>query len=89
MFFFFLFFFCSLCFLFSFILNVSRLLQCLIVVESWNLLLFFVSVLNNWDSSRVFLIILIVVFTIEVVFSLSILTRLWHSSRLLTFIFFW
>nr|YP_010704909.1 NADH dehydrogenase subunit 4L [Plagiorchis multiglandularis]WCQ78404.1 NADH dehydrogenase subunit 4L [Plagiorchis multiglandularis] len=67
----------------SFMLSLSRLLNCLIVVENFNVLLLFSSLLMNWDETRIFFIALMVIFTIEVVLGLVVLTRLWDSSNLI------
>nr|YP_009646078.1 NADH dehydrogenase subunit 4L [Plagiorchis maculosus]QBX99305.1 NADH dehydrogenase subunit 4L [Plagiorchis maculosus] len=67
----------------SFMLSLSRLLNCLIVVENFNVLLLFSSLLMNWDETRIFFIALMVIFTIEVVLGLVVLTRLWDSSSLI------
>lgn len=60
----------------SFVLSLSRLLNCLIVVEKFKVLLLFSSLLMNWDETRIFFIALMVIFTIEVVLGLVVLTRL-------------
>nr|YP_010704124.1 NADH dehydrogenase subunit 4L [Plagiorchis elegans]WCO87334.1 NADH dehydrogenase subunit 4L [Plagiorchis elegans] len=67
----------------SFVLSLSRLLNCLIVVENFNVLLLFSSLLMNWEETRIFFIALMVIFTIEVVLGLVVLTRLWDSSGLI------
>lgn len=66
----------------SFFLSVSRLLNCLIVVENFNVLLLFMTMLVQWGESYIFFIALMVIFTIEVVLGLVVLTRLWDSSSL-------
>nr|YP_009240944.1 NADH dehydrogenase subunit 4L [Brachycladium goliath]ALN38357.1 NADH dehydrogenase subunit 4L [Brachycladium goliath] len=67
----------------SFVLSLSRLLNCLIVVENFNVLLLFSSILGQWDEARILFIALMVIFTIEVVLGLVVLTRLWDSSSLM------
>nr|YP_008994156.1 NADH dehydrogenase subunit 4L [Metagonimus yokogawai]AGN12758.1 NADH dehydrogenase subunit 4L [Metagonimus yokogawai] len=69
--------------LFSFFLSVTRLLNCLIVVENFNVLLLFSTILSQWGESFIFFISLMVIFTIEVVLGLVVLTRLWGSSSLI------
>nr|AWK02430.1 NADH dehydrogenase subunit 4L [Acanthoparyphium sp. WAK-2018] len=69
--------------LFAFFLSLSRLLNCLIVVENFNVLLLFVSLLGQWDEFRMLFIALMVIFTIEVTLGLVVLTRLWNSSSLM------
>nr|ACH72683.1 NADH dehydrogenase subunit 4L [Opisthorchis viverrini] len=67
----------------SFFLSISRLLNCLIVVENLNVLLLFISMLSQRGESYMFFIALVVIFTIEVVLGLVVLTRLWDSSELI------
>lgn len=67
----------------SFVLSLSRLLNCLIVVENFKVLLLFSRLLMNWDETRIFFIALMVIFTIEVVLGLVVLTRLWDSRSLI------
>lgn len=62
--------------LLRFVLSLSRLLNCLIVVENFNVLLLFICLLSNWDETRIFFITLMVIFTIEVTLGLVVLTRL-------------
>nr|YP_010235126.1 NADH dehydrogenase subunit 4L [Notocotylus intestinalis]QTC30698.1 NADH dehydrogenase subunit 4L [Notocotylus intestinalis] len=69
--------------LLSFVLSLSRLLNCLIVVENFNVLLLFICLLSNWDETRIFFIALMVIFTIEVTLGLVVLTRLCDSSSLI------
>nr|QJP04205.1 NADH dehydrogenase subunit 4L [Clonorchis sinensis] len=67
----------------SFFLSISRLLNCLIVVENFNVLLLFVAMLLQRGESYIFLIALMVIFTVEVMLGLVVLTRLWDSSELI------
>nr|YP_009467179.1 NADH dehydrogenase subunit 4L [Artyfechinostomum sufrartyfex]YP_010461005.1 NADH dehydrogenase subunit 4L [Artyfechinostomum malayanum]APX55328.1 NADH dehydrogenase subunit 4L [Artyfechinostomum sufrartyfex]ARH10827.1 NADH dehydrogenase subunit 4L [Artyfechinostomum sufrartyfex]UUF68158.1 NADH dehydrogenase subunit 4L [Artyfechinostomum malayanum] len=73
----------SLVVLFSFFMSLSRLLNCLIVVENFNVLLLLFCLLGQWDEFRMLFIALIVIFTIEVTLGLVVLTRLWDSSSLI------
>uniref|UniRef100_A0AAU7YR04 NADH dehydrogenase subunit 4L n=1 Tax=Scaphanocephalus sp. TaxID=3050632 RepID=A0AAU7YR04_9TREM len=66
----------------SFFLSLTRLLNCLIVVENFNVLLLFMTMLVQSGETYVFFIALMVIFTIEVVIGLVVLTRLWDSSVL-------
>lgn len=59
-----------------FFLSISRLLNCLIVVEKFNVLLLFVAMLLQRGESYIFLIALMVIFTVEVMLGLVVLTRL-------------
>lgn len=60
----------------SFILSLTRLLNCLIVVEKFNVLLLFSAILGQWGDVRILFIALMVIFTVEVVLGLVVLTRL-------------
>nr|YP_009650987.1 NADH dehydrogenase subunit 4L [Uvitellina sp. SSS-2019]QCY72813.1 NADH dehydrogenase subunit 4L [Uvitellina sp. SSS-2019] len=69
--------------LFSFFLSLSRLLNCLMVIENFNVLLLFVSLLGQWEEFYMFFIALMVIFTVEVTLGLVVLTRLWDLSGLI------
>nr|YP_009262359.1 NADH dehydrogenase subunit 4L [Fasciolopsis buski]ANI86935.1 NADH dehydrogenase subunit 4L [Fasciolopsis buski] len=69
--------------IFGFFLSLGRLLNCLIVVENFNVLLLFVCLLCQWDEFRIMFIALMVIFTIEVMLGLVVLTRLWDFSSLI------
>lgn len=60
----------------SFFLSLTRLLNCLIVVENLNVLILFMSLLLQRGESYILFIALMVIFTIEVILGLVILTRL-------------
>nr|UDU84919.1 NADH dehydrogenase subunit 4L [Glypthelmins quieta] len=74
---------CLVVILVTFVLSLSRLLNCIIVVENINVLLLLSAFLVNWEESRIFFISLMVVFTVEVVLGLVVLTRLWDTSSLM------
>lgn len=59
-----------------FFLSMTRLLNCLIVVENFKVLILFLSMLSQRGESFIFFIALMVIFTIEVVLGLVVLTRL-------------
>nr|UFQ88389.1 NADH dehydrogenase subunit 4L [Rhinebothrium sp. LRP 10405]UFQ88413.1 NADH dehydrogenase subunit 4L [Rhinebothrium taeniuri] len=64
----------------SFFLSISRFLNCLIILENFNvLLLLFSLILGSLDSHMLF-IVLMVVSTIEVITGLVVLTRVWEST---------
>nr|UFQ88437.1 NADH dehydrogenase subunit 4L [Rhinebothrium sp. LRP 10407] len=64
----------------SFFLAISRFLNCLIILENFNvLLLLFSLILGSLDSHMLF-IVLMVVSTIEVITGLVVLTRVWEST---------
>lgn len=60
----------------GFILSLSRLLNCLIVVENFNVLLLFSAITQQWSETHILFIALMVIFTVEVVLGLVVLTRL-------------
>nr|AJP00023.1 NADH dehydrogenase subunit 4L [Raillietina tetragona] len=67
----------------GFFLSFSRFLNCLIMLENFNvLLLIFCLVVDNVNNHMIF-IALMVVSTIEVMAGLIILTRVWNCSPLL------
>nr|YP_009689305.1 NADH dehydrogenase subunit 4L [Postharmostomum commutatum]QEL51321.1 NADH dehydrogenase subunit 4L [Postharmostomum commutatum] len=68
--------------LFSFIMSLSRLLNCLIIVENINVLLLLVCLLSQTDESRIMFLALMVLFTIEVSLGLVMLTRIWSLGSL-------
>lgn len=73
----------SLIVLFRFFMSLSRLLNCLIVVEKFKVLLLLCCLLGQWDEFRMLFIALIVIFTVEVTLGLVVLTRLWDSRSLI------
>nr|YP_009826141.1 NADH dehydrogenase subunit 4L [Lyperosomum longicauda]QIX04651.1 NADH dehydrogenase subunit 4L [Lyperosomum longicauda] len=69
--------------LFGFVLSLSRLLNCLIMLENLNVMLLFSCMLWQVEEFRIFFLALMVIFTVEVVLGLVVLTRLWDSSGLI------
>nr|QBF03688.1 NADH dehydrogenase subunit 4L [Echinostoma sp. JM-2019] len=69
--------------LFGFFLSLSRLLNCLMVVENFNVLLLLYCLLGQWDEFRMLFMALMVIFTVEVTLGLVVLTRLWDLSSLI------
>lgn len=64
----------------SFFLSFSRFLNCLIILEKFNvLLLLFCLVLGRLDRHMLF-IVLIIISTVEVIVGLVVLTRVWECS---------
>nr|WPK96139.1 NADH dehydrogenase subunit 4l [Microticola etholeni]WPK96140.1 NADH dehydrogenase subunit 4l [Microticola etholeni] len=64
----------------SFFLCYSRFLNCLIILENFNvLLLLFCLLLGGVDSHMTF-IVLMVISTVEVIVGLVVLTRVWECS---------
>nr|UFQ88365.1 NADH dehydrogenase subunit 4L [Caulobothrium sp. LRP 10376] len=72
----------------SFFLSISRFLNCLIILENFNvLLLLFTLLFTTYDSHMLF-IILMVVSTVEVIIGLVVLTRVWECTNSLELISF-
>nr|NP_059461.1 NADH dehydrogenase subunit 4L [Paragonimus westermani]AAF73396.1 NADH dehydrogenase subunit 4L [Paragonimus westermani]AAN15172.1 NADH dehydrogenase subunit 4L [Paragonimus westermani]QWT69515.1 NADH dehydrogenase subunit 4L [Paragonimus westermani]QWT69527.1 NADH dehydrogenase subunit 4L [Paragonimus westermani] len=67
----------------GFVLSLSRFLNCLIVVENFNVLLLFSAIFQQWGESHILFIALMVIFTVEVVLGLVVLTRLWDLGSLI------
>nr|UFQ88809.1 NADH dehydrogenase subunit 4L [Rhinebothroides sp. MZUSP 8017] len=70
--------FCSI--LISFFISISRFLNCLIILENFNVLLLLFSLLYNCFDSHMIFIVLMVVSTVEVIIGLVVLTRVWESA---------
>nr|YP_009092173.1 NADH dehydrogenase subunit 4L [Dicrocoelium chinensis]AHG06498.1 NADH dehydrogenase subunit 4L [Dicrocoelium chinensis] len=69
--------------LISLVLSVPRLLGCIIVLENLNVLLLFNCLVSGYEEFRVLFLALMVIFTVEVVLGLVILTRLWDVGGLI------
>nr|WRW53955.1 NADH dehydrogenase subunit 4L [Strigea falconis] len=69
--------------LFSFLLSNSRLLNCLLVVENFNVMLLLICLVSQFEEFRIIFLALMVIFTIEVTLGLVVLTRLWSLSSLI------
>lgn len=66
--------------IFRFFLSFSRFLNCLIILENFNvLLLLFCLILSSLDSHMLF-IVLIIISTVEIIIGLVVLTRVWECS---------
>lgn len=63
-----------------------RLLVWLIVIEKMKVLLLFCSLLVGLEGFRVYYVVMMVVFTVEVVLALVVLTRLWDFGGLTGFV---
>lgn len=61
--------------LLGFILSLTRFLNCLIVLENFNVLLLLFSLLLSVSDSHIIFIVLMVVSTVEVIIGLVVLTR--------------
>nr|WPK96137.1 NADH dehydrogenase subunit 4l [Anoplocephaloides dentata] len=72
----------------SFFLCYSRFLNCLIILENFNvLLLLFCLLLGSMDSHMTF-IVLMVISTVEIIVGLVVLTRIWECSSSIELISF-
>nr|UFQ88653.1 NADH dehydrogenase subunit 4L [Divaricobothrium sp. LRP 10377] len=65
----------------SFFLSLSRFLNCLIILENFNVLLLLFSLLSSIFDNHMLFIVLMVVSTVEVIVGLVVLTRVWESSN--------
>nr|UFQ88701.1 NADH dehydrogenase subunit 4L [Alveobothrium grabatum]UFQ88713.1 NADH dehydrogenase subunit 4L [Alveobothrium grabatum]UFQ88725.1 NADH dehydrogenase subunit 4L [Alveobothrium grabatum] len=72
----------------SFFLSLSRFLNCLIILENFNVLLLLFSLLSSVFDNRMLFIVLMVVSTVEVIIGLVVLTRVWESSNSLDLLSF-
>nr|UFQ88893.1 NADH dehydrogenase subunit 4L [Rhinebothrium sp. MZUSP 8024] len=74
--------------LISFFISISRFLNCLIILENFNILLLLFSLLYNCFDNHMIFIVLMVVSTIEVIIGLVVLTRVWESINSIWFLLF-
>nr|UFQ89169.1 NADH dehydrogenase subunit 4L [Acanthobothrium sp. MZUSP 7998] len=74
--------------LISFFLSISRFLNCLIILENFNVLLLMFTLLYSSYDSHMSFIILMVVSTVEVIIGLVVLTRVWECTNSLDLISF-
>nr|BBB87235.1 NADH dehydrogenase subunit 4L [Moniezia sp. MN-2015] len=72
----------------SFFLSYSRFLNCLIILENFNVLLLLFCLLVGAMDNHVIFVILMVVSTVEVIVGLVVLTRVWECSNTLELVFF-
>nr|YP_009440996.1 NADH dehydrogenase subunit 4L [Moniezia expansa]AOY40436.1 NADH dehydrogenase subunit 4L [Moniezia expansa] len=73
---------------FSFFLSYSRFLNCLIILENFNVLLLLFCLLVGCMDSHIIFVVLMVVSTIEVIVGLVVLTRVWECSSTLELVGF-
>nr|BDI55375.1 NADH dehydrogenase subunit 4L [Cylindrotaenia japonica] len=64
----------------SFFLCISRFLNCLIILENYNVLLLLFCVLVSSLDSHILFIVMLVISTVEVVIGLVVLTRVWECT---------
>nr|YP_001218782.1 NADH dehydrogenase subunit 4L [Dibothriocephalus nihonkaiensis]ABN79367.1 NADH dehydrogenase subunit 4L [Dibothriocephalus nihonkaiensis]BAF61113.1 NADH dehydrogenase subunit 4L [Dibothriocephalus nihonkaiensis] len=74
--------------LLGFILSLTRFLNCLIILENFNVLLLLFSLLLSIADSHVIFIVLMVVSTVEVIIGLVVLTRVWECTNSLDLVSF-
>nr|UFQ88821.1 NADH dehydrogenase subunit 4L [Rhinebothrium sp. MZUSP 8018] len=74
--------------LISFFISISRFLNCLIILENFNVLVLLFSLLYSCLDNHMLFIVLMVVSTIEVIVGLVILTRVWESANSLDLLSF-
>nr|QXU59611.1 NADH dehydrogenase subunit 4L [Dibothriocephalus dendriticus] len=74
--------------LLGFILSLTRFLNCLIILENFNVLLLLFSLLLSMADSHVIFIVLMVVSTVEVIIGLVVLTRVWECTNSLDLVSF-
>nr|YP_006073362.1 NADH dehydrogenase subunit 4L [Diplogonoporus balaenopterae]YP_006073387.1 NADH dehydrogenase subunit 4L [Diplogonoporus grandis]BAL73057.1 NADH dehydrogenase subunit 4L [Diplogonoporus balaenopterae]BAL73069.1 NADH dehydrogenase subunit 4L [Diplogonoporus grandis] len=74
--------------LLGFILSLTRFLNCLIVLENFNVLLLLFSLLLSVSDSHIIFIVLMVVSTVEVIIGLVVLTRVWECTNSLDLVSF-
>nr|UFQ88869.1 NADH dehydrogenase subunit 4L [Rhinebothrium sp. MZUSP 8022]UFQ88881.1 NADH dehydrogenase subunit 4L [Rhinebothrium sp. MZUSP 8023] len=72
----------------GFFISISRFLNCLIILENFNVLILLFSLLYSSFDSHMIFIVLMVVSTIEVIVGLVILTRVWESANSLDLLSF-
>nr|UFQ88737.1 NADH dehydrogenase subunit 4L [Rhinebothrium scobinae]UFQ88749.1 NADH dehydrogenase subunit 4L [Rhinebothrium scobinae] len=65
----------------SFFLSLSRFLNCLIILENFNVLLLLFSLLGSLTGNHMIFIVLMVVSTVEVIIGLVVLTRVWECTN--------
>lgn len=72
--------------LLGFLLGLSRLLSCLIVLENLKVIALFVCLWGQREEFRILFLVLMVIFTIEVTLGLVVLSRIWRLRELSGFI---
>nr|UFQ89241.1 NADH dehydrogenase subunit 4L [Caulobothrium sp. MZUSP 8009] len=72
----------------SFFLSLSRFLNCLIILENFNVLLLLFTLLFTSHDSHMLFIVLMVVSTVEVIVGLVVLTRVWECTNSLDLVSF-
>nr|YP_009733712.1 NADH dehydrogenase subunit 4L [Gangesia oligonchis]QHV34462.1 NADH dehydrogenase subunit 4L [Gangesia oligonchis] len=74
--------------LLSFFLSISRFLNCLIILENFNVLLLMFALLSGGFDNHILFIVLMVVSTVEVIIGLVVITRVWECTNSLDLVSF-
>nr|YP_002117975.1 NADH dehydrogenase subunit 4L [Echinococcus canadensis]YP_009505038.1 NADH dehydrogenase subunit 4L [Echinococcus granulosus sensu lato genotype G6]YP_009505050.1 NADH dehydrogenase subunit 4L [Echinococcus granulosus sensu lato genotype G7]AUG32902.1 NADH dehydrogenase subunit 4L [Echinococcus canadensis]AWW03409.1 NADH dehydrogenase subunit 4L [Echinococcus granulosus sensu lato genotype G6]AWW03421.1 NADH dehydrogenase subunit 4L [Echinococcus granulosus sensu lato genotype G6]AWW03433. len=72
----------------SYFLTVGRFLNSLIVLENFNVLILLFCLLFSSLDGHIIFIVLMVVSTVEIIISLTVLTRVWECSYFLELVDF-
>nr|QCI56252.1 NADH dehydrogenase subunit 4L [Echinococcus canadensis]WHM52335.1 NADH dehydrogenase subunit 4L [Echinococcus canadensis]WHM52347.1 NADH dehydrogenase subunit 4L [Echinococcus canadensis]WHM52359.1 NADH dehydrogenase subunit 4L [Echinococcus canadensis]WHM52371.1 NADH dehydrogenase subunit 4L [Echinococcus canadensis] len=72
----------------SYFLTVGRFLNSLIVLENFNVLVLLFCLLFSSLDGHIIFIVLMVVSTVEIIISLTVLTRVWECSYFLELVDF-
>nr|AWW03805.1 NADH dehydrogenase subunit 4L [Echinococcus granulosus sensu lato genotype G7]AWW03817.1 NADH dehydrogenase subunit 4L [Echinococcus granulosus sensu lato genotype G7] len=72
----------------SYFLTVGRFLNNLIVLENFNVLILLFCLLFSSLDGHIIFIVLMVVSTVEIIISLTVLTRVWECSYFLELVDF-
>nr|YP_001218770.1 NADH dehydrogenase subunit 4L [Echinococcus vogeli]BAF56524.1 NADH dehydrogenase subunit 4L [Echinococcus vogeli] len=72
----------------SYFLIVGRLLNSLIVLENFNVLVLLFCLLFSSLDSHIIFVVLMVISTVEIIVSLTVLTRVWECSSCLELVDF-
>nr|YP_009519786.1 NADH dehydrogenase subunit 4L [Paruterina candelabraria]AYD49580.1 NADH dehydrogenase subunit 4L [Paruterina candelabraria] len=73
----------------SFFLSFSRFLNCLIILENFNILILLFCLLCNGFDNHMLFVVLMVISTVEIIVGLVVLTRVWECSNLLELVGFY
>nr|QBZ73927.1 NADH dehydrogenase subunit 4L [Versteria mustelae] len=63
---------------FSFFLSINRFLNCLIILENFNVLVLLFCLLLSLVDGHMIFVVLMVISTVEVIIGLVVLTRVWE-----------
>nr|BAV82509.1 NADH dehydrogenase subunit 4L [Hymenolepis microstoma]BBB87187.1 NADH dehydrogenase subunit 4L [Hymenolepis microstoma] len=74
--------------LLGFFLSISRFLNCLIILENFNVLLLLFCLIYGLSDSHMIFIVLIILSTVEIIVGLVVLTRVWECSSAIELVSF-